>query len=157
MTSGKAFRIVLPRPSSLGINRTGAAKEQSQWKAVVAVIVLGGAGFAAYDYRTSPYYGAPVVEDGFVLAYKGEGALRAVMRGIEDERATRRYLSYSARDVKPWYLDTWSECRAATDAEKAEFDGSADLGPGGRLDAVCEIDADGDVFVRGWVASVPDL
>jgi hypothetical protein len=47
-------------------------------------------------------------------------------------------------------LKTWNRCRAA-------FLTHVEIGPGGRLDAICEIDADGDVFVRGWVASVPDL
>ncbi|MDW3118372.1 MAG: hypothetical protein R8G60_11750 [Roseovarius pacificus] len=130
------------------------------WKRVVGLIVILGVAYAIYDYQTSPYRDAPyhlVADGGFVMKFKGEDSLRAVMVGFEDERETRRYFGYQARNVKPWYLHTWSICRKPTEAETAQFDEADDLGPGGRLDAACEIDADGDVFIRGWVASVPDL
>ena len=62
-----------------------------------------------------------------------------------------------ANNVPSWNDDTWSICRSPTDEEATAFTAHVEVGPGGRLDAVCEIEADGDIFVRGWVASVPDL
>ena len=127
------------------------------WKWIFGTLFFGVIGFAAYDFYTSQYYDAPQVSDGdFLMAFKGDG-LRAVMKGIKDERESRRYFSYDAQDVKPWFKKTWSDCRKPSENEADVFEKSTDLGPGGRLDAVCEIDADGDVFVRGWVVSVPDL
>lgn len=61
------------------------------------------------------------------------------------------------RKVPDWYQETWSICREPTEYEVTSFTRGMHIGPGGRLDAVCEIDADGDVFVRGCIASVPDI
>ncbi len=128
------------------------------WKWIVGGLILAGVGFAIYDYRSSPYFDAPEVEEGdFLLAIKKEGGLRGVMRGIDDERQTRRYFAYGASGVPSWYRESWSNCRKPSEDERAAFLNQAEIGPGGRLDALCEINADGDVFIRGWVASVPDL
>ena len=66
-------------------------------------------------------------------------------------------MSYDASDVPTWYRETWSICRKPSGDEVAALEAAVDMGPGGRVDAVCEIDADADVFVRGWVVTVPDL
>lgn len=127
-------------------------------KKIVGALLLAGVGFAVYEYYTSPFFDAPELQEGdFLLAFKGEGSLKGVMHGIDDERSQRRYLAYEARDVPTWYRDTWSFCRKPSEGELSSFLSGVDVGPGGRLDAVCEINADGDVFVRGWIASVPDL
>lgn len=126
------------------------------WKKALAALAFVGIGFAAYDYYTSPYYGAPELnEDDFLLAF--DGGLRGVMRGFGDRDQTRRYMSYGAKNVPDWFQETWSTCRTPKSDEATAFKNEVDMGPGGRLDAVCEIDADGDIFVRGWVVSVPDL
>jgi hypothetical protein len=125
-------------------------------KKLIGAIILGGFAYAGYDYYRAGYHTAPAHQSGdFLLSYAN--GLRAVMRGIDDEKADRTYLGYLAKNVPSWYQDTWSICRPTTDEEIRSFTMHVEIGPGGRLDAVCEIDADGDIFVRGWVASVPDL
>ena len=79
------------------------------------------------------------------------------MRGFGDKDRNRKYLSYQAEDVPPWYQDTWSNCRKPNQGETAAFESEVNMGPGGRYEAICEIDADNDVFIRGWVISVPKL
>jgi len=94
-------------------------------------------------------------EGSFPLSYKS--GFRAILTGIDDERASRKYLAYSANGVPSWYENTWSNCRTPTKDERRQLKNTIDIGPGGRWDAVCEINADGDIFVRGWIASVPKL
>lgn len=126
------------------------------WKKLFSLVIIGGFAYAGYDYYRAGYHTAPEHQPGdFLLSYSN--GLRAVMRGINDETADRTYLGYPASNVPTWYQDTWSVCRVPTEVEASDFLTHVNVGPGGRLDAICEIDADGDVFVRGWVASVPDL
>lgn len=68
------------------------------------------------------------------------------MRGLGPERDDRKYLGYVAQNVPNWYKDTWAICREPTDEELSSFDANSGVGPGGRLEAICEIDADGDVL-----------
>ncbi|MES2667766.1 MAG: hypothetical protein V4712_16890 [Pseudomonadota bacterium] len=125
---------------------------------IFSTIIVAGIGYSAYKFYTGPYYDAPQVgQQDFLLVFKGEDGLKGVMRGFGDKDGSRQYMSYNANNVPRWYQKTWSVCRKPTDQEVTSFDSEAGIGPGGRLDAVCEIDADGDVFIRGWVASVPDL
>jgi len=79
------------------------------------------------------------------------------MVGYGSKEPDRRYLGYPADDVPQWYQKTWSICRQPTVPELESFEVHAETGPGSRLDAVCEIDADGDLFVRGWIVTVPKL
>lgn len=126
------------------------------WKKGIAALVLGWLGYSAYDFYTGPFYDAPTVEgDEFLLAFKG--GFKGVMRGVGARDGTRRYMSYDATDVPEWYHETWSICRTPEPAEVDNFVRFIDMGPGGRLEAICEIDADGDVFTRGWMVSVPQL
>jgi hypothetical protein len=126
------------------------------WKWVLASVMLAGVGYVSYDYYRGGFVSAPALQDGdFLLSYKS--GLRAVMRGFGERQQDRRYLGYPSPDVPSWYDETWSICRKPSAQELESFEANSDLGPGIRLDAVCEIDADGDVFVRGWIASVPDL
>lgn len=126
------------------------------WKKVIGASVLMGAMYIGYDYYRAGFHTAPDLQPGdFLLSYSN--GLRAVMTGVKDEKDDRTYLGYPAANVPSWYLDTWSICRPPTDAEEQDFTSQVKIGPGGRLDAICEINADGDVFVRGWVASVPDI
>jgi hypothetical protein len=126
------------------------------WKWVLGAAVLGGAGYIGYDYYRAGFASAPALQEGdFLLSYKS--GFRAVMRGIEDEQENRRYFGIPSTDVPSWYKDTWSICRRPSEEESEAFKGTTYSGPGSRLDAVCEIDADGDIFVRGWIVTVPDL
>lgn len=128
------------------------------WKKLIVALILGGAGYSFYTFYTGPFYSAPTTGDeDFLLAFKGEGALRGVMRGFGDKDQTRKYLSYQADNVPRWYQDTWSNCRKPSRDEAAAFESEVNMGPGGRYEAICEIDADNDVFIRGWVISVPRL
>ena len=126
------------------------------WKLTIFAFILGGIGYVGYGHYTGGFHTAPTREPGdYHLSFKS--GVRAVMRGMDDERVDRNYLGYPATNVPSWYEDTWSICRPPTDDETTLFLTHVDVGPGGRLDAVCEIDADGDIFIRGWVASFPDL
>ena len=122
----------------------------------VTIAVIGFIGYAGYDFYRADYVNAPPLQDGdFLLSYKF--GLKAVMRGMEDERQTRRYLGVGAQNVPSWYRESWSICRAPSELETGQFEQAGTYGPGSRLDGVCEIDADGDVFVRGWVVTVPKI
>jgi hypothetical protein len=93
-------------------------------------------------------------EGAFPLSYAN--GLRANMVGLPDQRDTRRYFGYPF-DV-PFYLeDAWSTCKAPTEAEIAQIEAEKPSRPGERVEAVCRIDADGDVVVRGIVTTVPRL
>ncbi|MCO5135265.1 MAG: hypothetical protein M9908_13160 [Phyllobacteriaceae bacterium] len=123
---------------------------------LVVVAAVGLAGYAGYDYYRGGFFDAPELEDGdFLLSFRS--GFRAVMRGIKDERETRRYLGIGAESVPSWYEDAWSICRAPSAVELDEFSQSGGYGPGSRLDGVCELDADGEVFIRGKVITVPKL
>lgn len=125
-------------------------------KKVIAILVVAGVGYSIYEYYTGPFYDAPPLKEGeFLLAYKN--GFRGVMSGFDGRDQSRRYMSYDANNIPPWYKETWSRCRVPQEAETSGFESAVDMGPGGRLEAVCEIDADGDVFVRGWIVTVPNL
>jgi hypothetical protein len=128
------------------------------WKKAIVALIVAGVGYSVYDYYTGPFYDAPALNEGdFLLAFKGDVGLKGVMHGFGYKDQTRKYVSYGATDVPRWYHDTWSICRKPQEGEVTAFEGQVNMGPGGRFEAVCEIDADGDVFVRGWIVSVPDL
>ena len=125
--------------------------------AVLAVLTVAGfVGYGAYYYYRADYHNAPYVgEDGFLLSF--EGGFKAAMRGIPDELINRRYLGQYNPDTPTVYEDSWSICRKPTEQEAELFANYEGRMPGQRLDGICEIDADGDVFVRGWVYSIPDV
>ena len=128
------------------------------WKKAIATLILAGVGYSVYEYYTGPFYDAPTLNEGdFLLAFEGEVGLKGVMRGFGGRDLTRKYMAYGAGDVPRWYHDAWSNCRMLNVEEAIAFRSAVDMGPGGRPEAICEMDADGDVFVRGWIVSVPDL
>ena len=123
---------------------------------LIFVLVVGVGGYIAYDYHRAGFDTAPAIQDGdFLLSFTN--GFRTVMRGVQDERSTRRYLGVSASDVSTLYDEAWSICRPPSLEEALDFRAGQQIGPGTRLDGVCEIDADGDVFIRGWVVTAPDL
>lgn len=122
----------------------------------VLFAVVGYAGYVGYDYYRADFFNAPDLQDGdYLLSFRS--GFKAVMRGIEDERESRRYFGLGAENVPSWYEESWSICRRPSELEASDFDRSGAFGPGSRLDGVCRIDADGDVFVRGWIVTVPKL
>jgi hypothetical protein len=124
--------------------------------AIIAIIVAGYVGYDTYKMYRGGYFDMPELgPNDFFLSFKS--GLRGVMRDIPDERPARRYIAYGANNVPTWFQDTWSECRLPAADEQAAFEQHVDVGPGGRLEAICEIDAEGDIFVRGWFSSVPAL
>ncbi|TGD64685.1 hypothetical protein EYC08_10455 [Tabrizicola sp. WMC-M-20] len=149
------------KPYECNVNkfRQRIAEEKiSMWKNALAVIALAWMSYSTYAYFTGPFYDAPAIGDrDFLLAFKGETGLKGVMRGFGEKDKTRKYMSYRANGVPSWYQATWSDCRKPTPSEVSSFESNVDIGPGGRMEATCEINADGDVFVRGWIVTVPDL
>lgn len=127
----------------------------------VAIGVLGTLFFYNWNLTHPGFLDAPPMgESDFLITFStadGEPGLRGIMRGFGDKDTNRRYLSYDAEGVPDWYWRSWSDCRKMTPTEQIDFVAAVDLGPGGRIEAICELDADGDVFVRGWIASVPKL
>lgn len=115
----------------------------------------------AYDYiryRQAGYTNIPELEEGDYAITFENSSFRGVMKGVGDERKDRLYLGISA-DVPEWYEETWSVCRPPSEDEHGRLEEriAKKVGPGSRFEAICEIDADGDIFVRGWVVSVPRL
>jgi hypothetical protein len=128
-----------------------------KWIVRAALIaVIGFAGYSGYDYYRGGFFSAPKLQEGdFLLSYRS--GFKALVRGIQDERETRRYLGIGAKDVPSWYKDAWSICRTPSAVEVSKFEQSGAFGPGSRLDGVCELDADSEVFIRGWIVTVPKL
>lgn len=61
------------------------------WKKIFGAIILGGFAYAGYDYYRAGFHTAPAHQPGdFLLSYSN--GFRAVMRGIDDEKASRTYL-----------------------------------------------------------------
>jgi len=122
---------------------------------VILLAVIAGVGWVANDYYRAGYHTMPKLPEGaFWLSFKN--GLRGIVVDAEDVRPERNYYGYPAEDVPRWFVDTWSTCRPLTDEESAFLEAEADRGPGHRWEAVCEIDADGETVVRGWLASVPN-
>ncbi len=127
-------------------------------KWIVRIIVVGFLAFVGYQtylYYDAGYFSAPEISDDSFLVSFNSG-FRGVMEGFGPEDYDRRYLGY-AKDVSSLYEEVWSTCRRPTDAELKGLEENGHQLPGIRWEAICEIDADGDVFIRGWVASIPDI
>ncbi|MCB1467413.1 MAG: hypothetical protein KDK08_09795 [Rhizobiaceae bacterium] len=125
------------------------------WKWILGLLIVMSATYIGYDYYKAGYLTRPPLPDGaFSLSFRN--GLRGIMVGLENAEPARRYLGIPAK-VPSWYQQSWSTCRALTDDEKEYLEGTVETGPGSRWEAVCEIDADGEVFVRGWIASVPNV
>ncbi|UOA32182.1 hypothetical protein DSM110093_01966 [Sulfitobacter sp. DSM 110093] len=123
---------------------------------ISALAVAGYFGYDTYKMYKGGYFSMPELgPNDFSLSFKS--GFRGVMRDIPDHRPARRYLASQASGVPEWFQETWSECRRPLEKEQTAFEQQLDVGPGGRLEAICEIDAGGDIFVRGWFISVPNL
>jgi hypothetical protein len=121
----------------------------------VVLLLLAGGGWVAYDYYRAGYNTMPTLPaGGFPLSFKS--GFRGIMIDTVDVRPDRRYRATPAQDVPDWYQKTWSICRPLADDEAAYLKEQANRGPGHRWEAICEIDSEGESFIRGWIASVPN-
>ena len=124
-------------------------------KKILGILLLAGVAYVGYDYYKGGFYSRPPMPEGaFSISYKG--GFRAILVGLPNERDSRRYIGFP-QEV-PFYLkETWSFCEAPTKAEEAKFLRDFPQRPGERFEAVCKIDVDGDVVVRGLITTVPKL
>ncbi len=127
-------------------------------KWIVSVFLLGLIGFGGYvvyEMEKYGYFDVPEMpENSFPVSINS--GFRGVMVGFGGDEGDRDYKGIGNEDTPSWYTETWSTCRRPTDEEMAELNEKT-YGPGWRWEAICEIDADGDVFIRGFVGSVPSL
>lgn len=128
------------------------------WKWIkrgIAIVFLGSVGWGAYDYYRAGFHTLPDLPEGaFPLSYAN--GLRAIMVGLSDERDSRRYFGFPF-DV-PFYLeDAWSTCKAPTESEVNEIESQRANRPGERIEALCRIEVDGDIVIRGMITTVPRL
>jgi hypothetical protein len=123
----------------------------------ILVATIGCVGYGAWDfYRAGFYYLPEMPERAFPLSY--QTGLKAILVDIPDERETRSYFGFPLE--VPFYLkDVWSFCRPPTKEElpnAAKFLADRNM-PGERFEAVCKIQADKDLVIRGLITSVPRL
>lgn len=125
------------------------------WKKIFFAALLLGVGYIGYDAYRNAVFDRPadLPEGAWTIAVRS--GFRGMVMGLPKERDARRYLVYPNEKTPEWYLKTWATCRAVTDHERAQYEEHRAREPGHRWEAVCEIDADGETFVRGWIASVP--
>ncbi|MBL1434959.1 MAG: hypothetical protein COB08_001995 [Rhodobacteraceae bacterium] len=124
------------------------------WKKLIAIVVISGAGYAGYDYYKGGFFSRPPMPEGaFSLSYVG--GFRGILVGIDDERTSRKYFAIPRNDVPKWFLESWSTCVPPSEARAQEIFESINIERGSRLDAICSIDADGEIIERGLIISVP--
>ena len=119
-------------------------------------------GWSAYDYYRMGYHSMPEIGDNdFPLVF--DSGYRVIMERSEDKRFAekvnrREYLFAAYLNTPEYFKDAWSRCKAPAGAEAREIEkSSAAPGPGMRLEAVCTLDADGEILRTGIVYSIPDL
>lgn len=144
---------------------------------LVLIGLLGFTGASLYSFHRAGYFSLPDVPDGALLVSFKNG-LRGMVVGIEvddpnlaespaifrrlsQSDRTRRFIGYPA-EVPVWFEDAWSTCTPPTDTERAELYRSFSEEvkrsvQGARFDAICRLDVDGQMMVRGVIFSVPRL
>lgn len=127
-----------------------------RWIFLVALaLILLGAGYVAYDYYRAGFHTRPQMPKGaFSISY--ENGMRSILVDVADEREARRYFGFPA-DV-PFYLeDAWSFCRPIPRAEATKIMAYRERYPGERFEALCTIEVDDEIVIRGFISSVPRL
>jgi len=141
---------------------------------LVLIAVIGYLGYFGYLSYRNGYFNLPEFsETSYTIAFKN--GFRAILvdpevsnslegyprffRRLTGANPDRRYFGLPL-DVPSWFKNTWSFCHPPTDEERAviERDMPDEVKRGvigGRLDAVCKIDADGGSVWRGLIYSVP--
>jgi hypothetical protein len=128
----------------------------SKWiSALCTGLLCVVAGYVAYDYYRAGLHNRPEMPEGaFSMSY--ENGMRAILVNVPDERATRRYFGRPAE--VPFYLqDAWAFCNPLTEGEIRQIEVYHERLPGERFEALCAIDVDGEIVVRGLITSVPRL
>lgn len=95
-------------------------------------------------------------EGAFSLSYKN--GLRAILVDIPNEKNTRRYFGFPTE--VPFYLEeAWSFCSPPSKDERKDVSAfmKGRNWPGERFEAICKIEVDNKVVVRGVITSVPKL
>lgn len=118
-------------------------------------LIFLGAGYVAYDYYRAGLHTRPQLPEGaFSISYKN--GMRSILVDVADERESRRYFGFPA-DV-PFYLEeAWSFCRPLPKAEATRIMAYRERNPGERFEALCTINVDDEIVVRGYISSVPRL
>lgn len=142
---------------------------------LVLIGVIGFIGYLGYLSYQKGYFNLPELsESSYSISFRN--GFRAIVvdpevthslefappffRRLSAANPDRRYFGIPM-DVPSWFEDTWSFCHPPTDEERAEIERGMpdDLKReliGGRLDAVCKIDTDGENLWRGLIYSVPE-
>lgn len=137
-----------------------------KWTArLLVAAVIGGGGYLVYDHWRFGFFDLPEVPEGSRTISFHNG-LRAIILDAEypDEVSfddTRDYLGIPFK-VAPWFEDAWSFCTPATEDERERADRTMPEEARenlryARLDAVCNIDVDGEKVARGLIYSIPKL
>lgn len=143
---------------------------------IIVLVLVGFAGFWAYDVHRSGLLSLPDIPDGaYTLSYAN--GFRAIIldadipdrtgddspkyfRSLAVANRSRKYLGLPF-EVPPWFIDAWSWCKPPTSEESAYLaQMSADFKrtfENARFEAVCRLDVDGAEVVRGLIFSVPKL
>ena len=124
---------------------------------ILFVAVIAWCGLAAYDYYRKGYHTRPDMPPGaFSISYKN--GLRAILVDLPNEQGSRRYFGFPYE--VPFFLEeVWSFCTPPSDEEAVQL---ADViesrdWPGERVEAVCKIEVDKEIVVRGYITTVPKL
>jgi hypothetical protein len=123
---------------------------------ILLIAVVGVLGYAAYDYYKAGLLTRPEMPEGAFSLSFSDGP-RYIVEGIPDERFERTYIARFPKNIPPWFKDSWSYCRQPTEDEAKAINDARNPGPGMRLDAKCELNADGTIIPTGYVYSVPTL
>jgi hypothetical protein len=123
---------------------------------VLFLAVGGVAAYTGYGYFRAGLHTRPKMPEGaFSLSF--DNGRRVILEGVEDERLERRYMARSYKDLPTYFDGAWSFCHPPTDAEAERITASTSLDRGMRLDALCALDADGDIIETAIIVSVPRL
>lgn len=142
---------------------------------LVVIVVAAVVGYAVYDFKRGGYFDLPpLAENEYPISFKS--GLRGIVaipqerlpagepepplaRRLDDAIPDRKFLGLPS-EVPAWFEDTWSKCRMPTRDEKAYYETTTEGDwrakmVGARIEAVCEIEADGELIPRGLIYSVP--
>lgn len=115
--------------------------------------IIGFVAYGGYLYFDGGYHTRPDLPEG-AFSFSFTTGFRAIALDLPNERATRRYLGIPF-DVPAWAEDRWSMCKRPSPQEAADVMARVDMGPPGRLDAICTVETDQTTVRRGAIFSVP--
>ncbi|MCB2110890.1 MAG: hypothetical protein H6895_08720 [Defluviimonas sp.] len=82
---------------------------------------------------------------------------RLIISGVADERSTRTFFVQRNTEVPAYFAGAWSHRSPPNADEAAHIQQSMPTTPGARLEAVCTIEADGEVILTDLLYSAPKL